>query len=254
MNIPKSELQLRNELRDKLAKEVANFCLDGNKIDEIPFGESHFKDGVIPISTENIKLNTPLKSKSRPKAKPKVKPKVKPKTAVTPKKSIVTKPRSAKKNSYSPSEVARRKHISDEKIKAITEGRMEFQAVCKLHSDVTYVICGELFARCSICIKEARIRRKNRSQETIDCKNANSERLLKNKTALEQAATKGEKNFLGDCLNCGPSEFLIRLVNRKRTDGSIKEIHHPICISCKNEHEKAFEEKKKQQKQIEVAA
>lgn len=90
---------------------------------------------------------------------------------------------------------------------AVAEGAKEFQGDCKHHGMARFIIESNGNSRCFECRKNSifKQRRSAMNPEQI----ADADRILRNKARKLEALKQGLPTFIGECRNCGESEFEI---------------------------------------------
>lgn len=244
-------LSSKEELRKQLNNQVELFLKSGGSISELPPNYTNFKDGKLPVAT---RVYTQNKTKPLAPIKPEAQ---KPSTTVQksnnqkyePIKPVQAKKVSGKrKTKPKPKNVSdealRKKNITEQRILAEANGVDHFIAVCKRHGQTQYRICTN-GTRCLLCVDEARIKRIERNPKVLKRKQENKERVAFNKNALHEALSVGKSTFIGLCINCGRTEFKIRMVTRLDNNAIPHKVYHPICIVCHKKHMKSSDEKRR---------
>lgn len=257
-NFNPSAVLKKEELRTLLDNQVEKFLKNGGTIQELPIGFTHFKDGIIPVDQKAIhhlrkKQNEEKNTKPSVVNKPElVKKTIQPK----PKKVAAPKPVKPKREpkrkkpiqSFSNEELQRRKNITEERRKAEAKGLNYFTAVCKVHGQTKYLICSN-GTRCALCLDVKSKSRSERRHDDAERKQKFRARVQFNREALKKAIALNKNTFMGQCVNCGVSEFKIQVKNNSKESAAPKMFYHPICIACNQKNMKTYEENRKLKRQ-----
>lgn len=242
-------LSYKEKLRKELNNQIELFLKSGGTISELSPNYTNFKDGKFPIAAQ---VHTQNKTKPLAPIKPEAqKPSTTPQKSnnqkYEPKKPVQAKKVSGKRKPK-PKKISddalRKKNITEQRILAEANGVDHFIAVCKRHGQTQYRICTN-GTRCLLCVDEARIKRIERNPMVLKRKQENKERVAFNKNALHEALIVGKNTFVGLCINCGSTEFKIRMVTRLDNNAISHKVYHPICIVCHKKHMKANDEKRR---------
>lgn len=210
-------------IKPDLNAEVEKWLKDkSNKITEIPFGHSEFKDGKIPYSkapvqqldidkynAEQVTKHTPVK----PRKEKTIKVKTVKKRALKPKVEKVLKPKQATKLVV----YSVRSMIYMNNCSAFKEARnlklVMFVALCIRHSYSTFKMQKNGRARCIKCLEEYN----ENNLKDYKRKKLNRELML-------VAALAKQKNFIGKCKIHGETNFLI-----SHSSNTISQLNYKCC-------------------------
>ncbi|WP_336916622.1 hypothetical protein [Acinetobacter modestus] len=226
-------------IKPDYAEAVAAWEKAGNKITELPFGHSNFKDGSIPkeettikpldiekYNAENKEKYSPIKTlKTEKTAKPTKAKAVKIHTQ-KPKKEKILKPKKASKLIvYGERAMIRLHNIEVFKI-ARDNNFNEVEALCIHHGYTVYRFYKDR-PRCLKCVDCFQIK---------DLENHNRQNL--NKELMLVAARNNEKKFTGVCKIHGDTSFFIIKTQFSRSGLNYK------CFQCNAAHQLAYKNKK----------
>lgn len=227
-------------IKPNLNDEVEKWLKDkSNKITELEFGFSHFRDGKIPMSKRPVqkldieKYNAENKEKYSPIEPVKTEKKAKPTKVKTvkkrkpkPKKEKVLKPKKPTKLIVYGERAMIRFH-NIEVFKTARENKLnEIEALCIHHGYTVYRFYKDR-PRCLECIDLFEIK-----------DSANHKRQNLNKELMLVAASKNEKKFTGVCKIHGETLFFIIKTQFSKSGLNYK------CFACNAAHQHAYKIRK----------
>lgn len=214
-------------IKPDLNAEVEKWLKDkSNKITEIPFGHSEFKDGIIPYSkapvqqldiekynAERVIEHSPVKPKKNVKQNKPAKAKTVKNRSAKPIKEKVLKPKPPTKLIV----YSLRSMIYMNNCVAFKEARklklMRFEALCIRHSYSTFKMMKNGRARCIKCLEE---------YNENNLKDYKRKKL--NRELMRLAALAKQKNFIGKCKIHGETNFLI-----SHSSNTISQLNYKCC-------------------------